>query len=416
MRIAFIDLMFHWPASGGSWIDLYEIMTRLQTRGYEVEIFCPQFQWGIVPRGSINHPLPFRVSRISFSKSSLNFYTAPRRFREEVKRFDPDVIFVGDAYTLKPYMGLIFPDYPVIQRFYGHELICPNYIGLLKDGKICDIHYLKTPLYCTQCAARQMIHEYRKNGVDEFIHEFVTGLGFLPTYLHTVKKALRTAVSIVVSNQWTKQVFSPFNSNIVVIPGGVDTQMFYPMVSSNIKPDSQRKKVIFMPGRVYDSRKGLEILKRAILQLSHERDDFRVLITDNQKYTNGTIESTGWLNREQLAEVYRQSDICVAPVIWHEPFGLVAIEAMACGIPVIATEIGGLKDTIQNGVTGFHFPLGDSHALAQKIEYLLDNPEQRKIMGNAGRKLVEEKFSWDKIVDTYYMPMLDTIRNRKIKS
>jgi glycosyltransferase involved in cell wall biosynthesis len=415
MRIAVIDLTFHWPATGGSWIDLYEIMTRLQNRGYEVTMFTPRFQWGIVPRGEIKGTLPFQVQTIPFRRRHFNFYTAPRRFREEIKRYDPDVIYIADAYTLKPYMGLIFPDYPVIQRFFGHEMLCPNYIGLIKDNKICDIHYLKTPVFCTRCAISEMTHRYRENGVDEFIHEYILGLGFLPTYLHTVKKALRSAVSLVVSNEWTKQEFAPYNSNIFVIPGGVDLSLYKPKDYAE-NTDSQRKKIIFMSGRVYDPRKGLEVLKSAAAKLAEKRNDFQIVITDHEKYTNGMIESTGWLTREQLSEWYRKSDICVVPSTWHEPFGLVVLESMASAVPVIATDIGGMKDTLRDGVTGFHFPLGDSNTLAQKIEILLDHPEQRMAMGQAGRKLVEEEYTWDKVVDNHYISLFEDAVQRKSKT
>lgn len=408
MRIAVIDLTFHWPATGGSWIDLYEIMTRLQNRGYEIKMFTPRFQWGIVPRGEIKDSLPFPIQTIPFRRRHFNLYTAPRRFREEIKRYDPDVIYIADAYTLKPYMGLIFPDYPVVQRFFGHELLCPNYIGLLKNGKICDIHYLKTPLFCTRCASQQMRQRYKEHGMDEFIHEFILGLGFLPTYLHTVKKALRTAAGIVVYNQWTKEQFSKCNSNIRVIPGGVDTHLFRPSESTPGQK-ANRKKIVFMPGRVYDPRKGLEILKKAVAQLSKERQDFRVLITDTHTNTEGVIESTGWKSREEIAQLYRESDICVAPVIWHEPFGLVAVEAMASGIPVIASDIGGFKDTVRDGVTGYRIPMGNDLELAKKISYLLDHPDEGKKMGQVGRKIVEEEYDWDKIVEKHYIPLFESV-------
>ncbi len=408
MRIAVIDLTFHWPANGGSWIDLYEIMTRLQNRGHEVTMFTPRFQWGIVPRGEIKDRLPFPVQTIPFRRRHFNFYTAPRRFREEIIRYDPDVIYIADAYTLKPYMGLIFPDYPVIQRFFGHEIMCPNYIGLLKNGKICDIHYLKTPIFCTRCAVNEMNLRYREHGVDEFIHEFVMGLGFLPTYLHTVKKALRSAAAIIVYNQWTKDQFSSYNSKINVIPGGVNTDIFRPADTPH-RQETNRKKIVFMPGRVYDPRKGLEVLKKAVRQLEKERQDFRVLITDTHTNTDGIIESTGWKSREELAQLYRESDICVAPVVWHEPFGLVAVEAMASGIPVIASDVGGFKGTVREGVTGYRIPMGNELELAKKINYLLKHPEEGRRMGQAGRKIAVEEYTWGKIVDTHYIPLFESV-------
>jgi len=111
--------------------------------------------------------------------------------------------------------------------------------------------------------------------------------------------------------------------------------------------------------------------------------------------------SLGWLDHQKIKEFYRDMDICVVPSLWEEPFGMVAVEAMASGKPVIASRAGGLSDSVKDSVTGFHFPPGDSNALAEKLNILLDDSSLREKMGRAGRERVERLFDWDRIVDIY---------------
>ena len=102
-------------------------------------------------------------------------------------------------------------------------------------------------------------------------------------------------------------------------------------------------------------------------------------------------------------------------MIWHEPFGLVAVEAMASGIPVIASDVGGFQDTVRDGTTGFRFPMGDALLLEQKISFLLDHPDRVREMGQAGHKIAVEEYDWDKIVDKHYVPLLDSVVKQKVQ-
>jgi len=88
----------------------------------------------------------------------------------------------------------------------------------------------------------------------------------------------------------------------------------------------------------------------------------------------------------QVMAAWIHCSIGVVPSIWPEPFGQVAIEAMACGRPVVASAIGGLQDSVVHGETGLLVPPGDDKALAEAIRSLLNDPARRAAMGEAGRK------------------------------
>lgn len=157
-----------------------------------------------------------------------------------------------------------------------------------------------------------------------------------------------------------------------------------------------------MAGRTNDFYKGFSILRDACQKLRKKRTDFVLVATATESYKEDFIISTGWLNQDELSRLYLETDICVVPSIWPEPFGIVALEAMAAGKPVIATNVGGLKTIVRDNETGFLIPPMDPDILAQKLEILLDNPLLRKDMGKRAQQLVSERYTWDYIYKQYY--------------
>lgn len=102
-------------------------------------------------------------------------------------------------------------------------------------------------------------------------------------------------------------------------------------------------------------------------------------------FPNGVIVAENVPHGDVL-DAWRHCAIAVVPSVWPEPFGLVAIEAMAAGRPVIASAIGGLTDIIENGTSGILVPPGDALALRSTIEELLADPRRRAAMGRAARE------------------------------
>ncbi len=108
------------------------------------------------------------------------------------------------------------------------------------------------------------------------------------------------------------------------------------------------------------------------------------------------VHLLGQVSRSQMPALMRWSDLVVATP-WYEPFGMVPLEAMASGRAVVASATGGLLDTVHPEVTGVLIPPRDPDALAAVLAGLLGRPERRQAMGTAGRRLVEERYGWDRI-------------------
>jgi glycosyltransferase involved in cell wall biosynthesis len=107
------------------------------------------------------------------------------------------------------------------------------------------------------------------------------------------------------------------------------------------------------------------------------------------------VELRGAVPRERLPELLRSADV-VACCPWYEPFGLVAVEAMACGVPVVASAVGGLAESVIDGQTGIHVPLRAPEHIASAIRDLLDDEGRRRSLGAAGVRRAR-RFGWDPI-------------------
>jgi glycosyltransferase involved in cell wall biosynthesis len=120
-------------------------------------------------------------------------------------------------------------------------------------------------------------------------------------------------------------------------------------------------------------------------------------IQSNLKDHWNRVVFTGPVPPSKMPDMFAMGDVFVGPGEWDEPFGMVYVEAMATGLPVIATNSGGVPEIILDGETGYLIPKGDVNAIRQRLLMLIMNNEVRDRMGRAGRKRVEEKFAWEKI-------------------
>jgi D-inositol-3-phosphate glycosyltransferase len=116
----------------------------------------------------------------------------------------------------------------------------------------------------------------------------------------------------------------------------------------------------------------------------------RELGVADRVYLRGRVE------RAAVPALLRSADVVVCTP-WYEPFGIVPLEAMACGVPVVVSSVGGLVDTVVDGVTGLHVPPQSPVRLAHALQSLAADPERRAMLGTFGVERVRARYSWSRI-------------------
>jgi D-inositol-3-phosphate glycosyltransferase len=206
---------------------------------------------------------------------------------------------------------------------------------------------------------------------------------------------------------------------ITIIPPGVDTSHFYPIPMDEARQYiglPREARIILFVGRI-EPLKGISTLIHAIacLKLNLEEPITLVIIGGDPEVGSEEINEEmthlqklcdelslgkmvlflGKRGQDTLPYYYSAAEVVVMPS-YYESFGMVALEAMACGTPVIASQVGGLAYLVQDGVTGFTVPAEDHDALCEKLSILLDHNTLREEMGKKATGYAS-KYAWEKI-------------------
>jgi 1,4-alpha-glucan branching enzyme len=191
-------------------------------------------------------------------------------------------------------------------------------------------------------------------------------------------------------------------AEIAVIPNGVDLHRFYP---TETPPSSCQ---ILFAGRLVPS-KGVDVVMRAFGAVLRRVPQARLIIAgdgDQRLYLERLarflglrqyVSFLGWQSPDELAALYRASAVISVPSL-YEPFGLVALEAMACGRPVVVSRVGGLAEIIEDGVSGYAVAVGDHLDLATRLATVLSDGTFAEETGRAARRRAES-FDWATIAD-----------------
>ncbi len=414
MRVAVVDLLFCWPPNGGADVDIYNVAATLHARGVDVRMFVLQFD-GVPGRGQVAaDAVPFPLEVITVPQDTRDPGAIADAVRAQVDKWAPTAVFLAHGYALKPWIALALSHYPLVGRYYAHELLCARNALRFREGASCSTDYLRRPDRCRRCAIESLGPEIRSGTWQAWTQDFVIAGAHTPRYYDTARQALDAMTRIIVSNNSLRQEMGQWRDKTMVIPGGVQAEAFTQGNDAEEEPQAQQKKIIFMAGRAEDPLKGLEVLLAAGTGLAKKRSDFHIRAThfDTRRATE-LFSATGWLSQEETRAHYRQAAICVVPSLWHEPFGLVAVEAMAAGRPVCASDSGGLRDIVVHEETGFLFPPGDADALAGALERLLDSPALCQRMGRAGQERARTLFTWDAVIDRHYLPLLHALEQER---
>jgi len=267
---------------------------------------------------------------------------------------------------------------------------------------------------------------------EEFISRNPCGGGILQKLkylanIHTRKwienSLLKSCDSIVVLSQYTRErlgdVYRIPPQNVSIIPGGIDLLRFKPAKNKQIlrkrlnMPDG---KVILFSVRNLVPRMGLENLIKALKKIVPKAPDIYLVLggegplkkdlalLSQDLGLNDCIRFAGYIPEEQLPEYYRMADLFILPTRELEGFGLVTLEAMASGIPVLGTPVGGTREIIGKFDAGFLFENSDPDTMAVSIldnyRRIKDQPERWQAIACNCRKFVEANYSWETNIDS----------------
>jgi D-inositol-3-phosphate glycosyltransferase len=229
------------------------------------------------------------------------------------------------------------------------------------------------------------------------------------------REAERVVVASRDEQQLLTQLYGARASNIAVVPCGVNLDLFHPIEKEDARRQlglSDDDRILLFVGRI-EPLKGVDILLGAAAQLEAESDCFVLVIGGDNSARGGElahlrhlaselgiaeqVNFVGAVDHERLPLFYSAADVCVVPS-FYESFGLVALEAMACGTPVVASRVGGLAGTVRDAETGYLIPWRCPEPFAERIELLLDNEELRRAFGQAAREQVE-RYRWGNVAE-----------------
>lgn len=288
-----------------------------------------------------------------------------------------------------------------------------------------DVNYQKGAVSFLKSTCHSLsFEEYisRNSKPDKFVGENLYFLNiFIRKWLE--KSLLKKSDDVVTLSQFTRDKLwrshKVPSTKVSIIPGGVDLKRFQPADDKmkirqryNIPPN----KVILFTVRNLVPRMGLENLIVAIQKATKSTPDIYIVIGGEGPLKNDLIELVnnlglenhiqfvGFIAEEELADYYRMADLFILPTRELEGFGLVTLKALACGVPVLGTPIGGTKEILSKFDPSFLFEDTSTDAMAALIlknhQIIKKNPKEWSDLSRRCRKFVEENYSWEKNVDS----------------
>ncbi len=418
-KIAICDLLMCWPPDAGAFVDVVNVASYL-SRHAKVRLIVPEIDTffkgrrsfvdkilgrysRFFLRGHIDGDLPFEVTKIPFSGTEFKPSVIADRYKRILDNFGPDKTFISNGWHLKAHLVKDLKEYNPILRIYAHEFLCTKADGwFFKRGQLCENNYLNdsltkylTCLFCT-------LSFYARYPAVRWVQEYIQAGAYKKGYINLVKDAFGCASTIITYNNFTAQRVMPYNSRVVVIPSGVNTTNFYPLQHT----DDTDRFCVLTTGRVIERHKGRDFLIAVARKIYKVAPDILFYVTGIRTgFKEINIKEIGWFTQERLPELYQQANVVFVPSLWPEPQGIVAVEAWASGLPVLASDVGGLRDMVKHGENGFLVRPFDIDSAVDYILELYRNRELCQRLGNNGREMALELYNWENIFKKYYNPL-----------
>lgn len=297
------------------------------------------------------------------------------------------------------------PGYHVISYNPYLTLFPPSLLFLGRFKQAALIH--TTPDYAFFHAKKNipLILTFHGYALDPFLRNFSGTLQNIHCQTDLklfTKLSVRKADCITAVSRFTADLAKQdlrIKDSIKIIYNGVDHFLFTP---GKQKQQQQSKKINVLFCGKLTKRKGAHWLIPIAERLDTKVNIFYTsgLQPTGMSLNHSQISCVGSIPYHQMPALYQAMDILLFPTV-REGFGLAAAEAMACGLPVVTTNCSSLPELIDDGKGGFLCPIGDVDAFAERINFLAENPELRREMGEYNRAKVEKMFTLDRMIVQY---------------
>ncbi|MDY7221938.1 1,4-alpha-glucan branching protein domain-containing protein [Halalkalibacterium halodurans] len=224
-------------------------------------------------------------------------------------------------------------------------------------------------------------------------------------------KLVTEADQIIVCSQFMKEhvqsLFVPNPDKVAVIANGVAREQIEAARLQTISPENRF--IVFSVGRIVQE-KGFSLLIEAAAKCKELGEPIQFVVAGhgplladyqqqvNERHLEAWISFVGYISDSERNEWYHRADVCIFPSL-YEPFGIVALEAMAAGTPTIVSDTGGLAEIVEHGDNGLKVPTGDVDAIVAQLLSLYHKPLLRAQIGFKGSQDVIEQYSWETIAD-----------------
>jgi phosphatidylinositol alpha-mannosyltransferase len=365
----------YYPYVGGIGEHILNLSNNLRTRGHTVKILTTHFNSKIFKTTYLtpNEEFVHRIGKGMFIHANKSFAQMPIGWRlsDKIEQF-----FQKENFDVIHIHGALAPTLPTLALRHSRAINLITYhSGHPKDYKYLFAHSV-------------LLSYYRK--------------------LHG---------RIAVSDTALKSNLHLFPAECRIIPNGIDTRLFNPQVKPLEEFSNNYPKILFLAR--FEPRKGLKYLLQALPIIKKAVGDVLLIVVGQgllgytyqnyiAKEVRDNVHFAGLITGDKRARYYASCNVFCAPSIGNESFGIVLLEAMATGKPVVASNIPGYQSIIENGKNGFLTQSRNPEDIADKIIKILRNPELAINMGEAGLQKLK-KYSWEKIteqVESYYYELI----------
>ncbi|HLP88552.1 MAG TPA: glycosyltransferase family 4 protein [Nostocaceae cyanobacterium] len=307
---------------------------------------------------------------------------------QRIKQFQPEIVHVHNFFPLLSpsiYDACLEHNLPVVQTLHNYRLVCPKAMPF-REGKICE------DCFNQPIPWPSIVHGCYRNS------RLQSSVVALMNSWHKFQGTWQEKIDAYI-------VFTQFQKDKMIQAGLPAAKIYikpnFVFTPENLKKTNNKNEYILFVGRL-STEKGVSLLIDAYLQANLSTPlkivgdgplsaNLKQQVTDNN--ATDLIEFLGFQDKSTVLELMYNAKFLVFPSIWYEGFPLTVAEAFACGLPVIAPQLGGLPEIIEDGVTGLNFIPGNADDLAAKMKYAIAHPQAMIDMSNKARLVYENKYT-----------------------